>query len=271
VVRFALDSTVLPLVTDTLPIAEAARRALMSLHGRLTERHGVRGRSPVLSGKDSDGHPLTGHGHAYYLPTDEDGDGRLDHLTVFARDGFGPAERRALDRLRQLNTGRWGEQRYPLRLRLLGMAALDEYHPGLLGESKVWVSATPYIATRHARTRGRGRIDIRSPHARAEFLIADLRRQLRDVLGEVVGNADHVRIDPIFDGGSFKIAERGRPIEFQRCRSKPGDDGGRRLAGSFRIELPKPVPGPVALGHASHFGMGLFLPDDMRIGRPHTC
>ena len=38
VVRYALDSTVLPLVTETLPVAEAARRALMSIYGGLVPR-----------------------------------------------------------------------------------------------------------------------------------------------------------------------------------------------------------------------------------------
>lgn len=260
VVRYALDSTVLPLVTETLPVAEAARRALMSIHGRLTEHNGVRGRSSVFSGKNEAGIPLTGHGHAYYLPTDEDGDGRLDHLTMFARDGFGPDERRSLDRLRELKTSRKGEERHPLRLLLLGMGARDEYCPGPLQASQVWVSATPYVATRHAKTRGRDRIDISSPVARAEFLMTDLRDQIRAVLCDFTGNADDVQIEPVLDGGAFKVAWRWRPIQFKRFRRKPGDDGGRRLAGAFSIVFPQPVAGPIALGHSSHFGMGLFVP-----------
>lgn len=261
VARYALDSTVLPLVTETLPVAEAARRALMSIHGRITERNGVRGRSRLFSGKNEAGDPLAGHRHAYYLPTDEDGDGRLDHLTIFARDGFGPDERRALDRLRQLNTGRRGEERHPLRLLLLGMGARDEYCPGPLRASAVWVSATPYIATRHARTRGRDRIDLASPQARAAFLVADLREQVLAVLPDLAGSADDVKIEPLLDGSAFKVANRWRPIQFKRFRSKPGDDGGRRLAGAFRLTFRRPVRGPMALGYSSHFGMGLFLPD----------
>lgn len=267
VARYALDSTVLPLVTETLPVAEAARRALMSIYGRMTERSGVRRPSPVFSGKDEDGNPLTGHGHAYYLPTDEDGDGRLDHLTVFARDGFGPAERRALDRLRQLPAGRDSEERHPLRLLLLGIGALEEYHPGPLGHSNVWVSATPYIATRHAKTRGRDRIDLSSLEARAEFLMVDLRDQIRAVLGDVRGNADSVKVTPMLDPhGVFTIkpardsSRTLRPIQFKRFRRKSGDDGGRRPAGAFRVSFALEVDGPIVLGWSSHFGMGLFMP-----------
>lgn len=260
VARYALDSTVLPLVTETLPVAEAARRALMSIYGRITERNGVRGRSPVLSGKNERGRPLTGHRHAYYLPTDEDGDGRLDHLTVFACDGLASDERRVLDRLRQLNTGRKGEERHPLRLLLLGMGALKEYRPGPLGESKVWVSATPYIATRHAKTRGRDRIDTACPQTRAAFLAADLREQIRTVRPDIASLAEDVCIEPLFDYGAFKVADRWRPIQFKRFRSKPGDDGGRRLAGAFRLTFTLVLNGPLVLGWSGHFGMGLFVP-----------
>ena len=43
----------------------------------------------MLSGKDAAGKPLKGHHHAFYVPTDEDGDGRLDHLTVWTPGGTG--------------------------------------------------------------------------------------------------------------------------------------------------------------------------------------
>jgi CRISPR-associated protein Csb2 len=257
VVRYALDSTVLPLVTETLPVAEAARRALMGIHGRLTERNGIRGRSDVLSGKDEQGQPLTAHGHAYYLPTDEDHDGRLDHLTIYARDGFGLDEQRACDRLRELRTGRPGEERHPLRLLLLGMGTLEEFGRGPLQASKVWVSTTPYVATRYAKTRGRHRIDLRSPDARAAFLIEDLRSQLREVRPDIAGE---VTIEPLWDRTKvFAIADRWRPIQFKRFRWKVNDDGGRRLAGAFRLTFSAPVRGPIALGWSSHFGLGLFV------------
>ena len=263
VVRYALDSTVLPLVTETLPVAETARRALMSWHGRLTEKNGVRGRSDVLSGKNENGERLAGHRHAYYLPTDEDGDGRLDHLTVYAAGGFGSDERRAFDRVGELRTGRDGEGRHPLRVLLLGMGTCDEYSPGPLQASKTWVSATSYIATHYAKTRGRDRIDLKSPEARAAFLQANLRAQLAAVRSDLFdeGNFD-VEIEPLWDSNHvFEIAKRWRTIEFKRYRQRAGDDGGRRLAGAFRLRFNHAVNGPFTLGWSSHFGMGLFLPD----------
>jgi len=216
-------------------------------------------KSPVFSGKDERGAPLVGHGHAYCLPADEDGDGRLDHLTVFARGGFGEDERRSLDRLRGLATGRRGEESHPLRLLLLSMGGLADCPHGPLAASKVWVSATPYLATRFAKTRGRDRTDLRSPEARTAFLLDDLRTQVRDVLTDI--DMDQVSIEPACDAnGAFKIASQWRPIQFKRFRRKDSDDGGRRLAGAFRIVFPHPVQGPICLGHSAHFGMGLFLP-----------
>lgn len=261
VVRYALDSTVLPLVTETLPVAEAARRALMGLYGRLTAKDGVRGLSAVFSGKDADNQPLTDHRHAYYLPTDEDSDGRLDHLTIFATAGFGSDERRSLDRLRELRTGREGESNHPLRLLLLGMGASDEYHPGPLSEARVWIPAAPYLATRYAKTRGQNRIDIGSAEDRAAFLKEDLRAQLAAVRPDLADETATMIIEPEWDENHvFRITQRWRTIQFKRYRRKASDDGGRRIAGAFRLTFRHAVRGPIALGHSSHFGLGLFMP-----------
>lgn len=266
VVRYALDSGVLPLITETLPVAEAARRSVMSWHGRLTEKDGVRGRSDILSGKDEHGHRLAGHRHAYYLPTDEDCDGRLDHLTVYAAAGFGHDEQRAFDRLHELRTDREGEERHPLHLLLLGMGASDEYSPGPLRASKTWVSVTPYIATRYAKTRGRNRIELFSPEARAAFLQEDLRTRLAAVRSDLVEEETvNGEIEPLWDDNRvFLIAGQWRPIQFKRFRRRVGDDGGKRLAGAFRLTFHQPVRGPLALGWSSHFGLGLFVAGEER-------
>lgn len=262
VVRYAIDSSVLPLVTETLPIAEAARRALMGIYGRVTETGGLRGRSRVFSGKDEDDEPLADHTHAYYLPSDEDDDGRLDHLTVFASAGFGIDERRALDRLREVRVGREREERHPLRLLLLGMGTSDEYAPGPLRSSRQWISATPYIATRYAKTRGPHRIDLNSPEQRRTFLEENLRYLLATLWLELFREqAPAVLIEPEWDPNHvFRVASRWRNIQFKRFRMKRHDDGGRRLSGAFRLTFARPVRGPIALGHSSHFGMGLFMP-----------
>ena len=95
VARYALDATVLPLVQDALPFAERIRRAL--IRSRAGTVH-----SEALVGKAVDGTPLEGHMHAHYLATDEDGDGRLDHVTIYAPCGFNPDDVSALGQLTRI-------------------------------------------------------------------------------------------------------------------------------------------------------------------------
>jgi CRISPR-associated protein Csb2 len=144
------------------------------------------------------------------------------------------------------------------------MGASDDYHPGPLRASRVWESSTPYIATRYAKTRGQDRIDLSSPEACARFLRDDLVAQCADVRPDLSGEGTSVvTIEPLWDENHvFKIAGKWRPIQFQRFRRKAGDDGGRRLAGAFRLIFRNPVSGPIALGHSSHFGLGQFGPVD---------
>ena len=67
--------------------------------------------SRVFSGKDGSGRPLRDdHDHAFYLPTDEDGDGRLDHLTVVALGGFPPDEIRALALFAGYGAANWNSR-----------------------------------------------------------------------------------------------------------------------------------------------------------------
>ena len=84
VIRFSLSGKVLPMAFDTIRWGELARKSAMSQYGR--NNHGEVSQS--LSGKDGSGTPLKGHRHTFYLPSDEDGDGRLDHLTVWTPGGL---------------------------------------------------------------------------------------------------------------------------------------------------------------------------------------
>ena len=274
--RFALDSAVLPLVTQTLPVAESARRTLMGIFGR---RHPIPGSrtgqpSAVFSGKGATGEPLTDHGHAYYLPTNEDENngGRLDHLTVVATDGFGPGELQALDAMRKLADRGRDDAGHPLRVLLLGLGRLDGELPLPLKRWRCWVSATPFVATRFPK-----RLD-RPPGASLDvtaFLEKLLRQELQHLFDSrpkhFAGlDAQMISVRPKQDGhGVFRLPDRRtptrepvgyRPIQFQRFRQKRGDDGGQRHSGFFELDFGRPVAGPIALGHSSHFGLGLFLP-----------
>ena len=238
------------------------RRALMSLHQYLKRRQRYGTAIPpdaesysaqVFSGKDPSGQPLRDdHSHAFYLPVDEDGDGRIDHITVFAPCGFGaddPVEVQALATLGRLSFGE-GE----LSLMLLGLGTWDGITCSrLIGPSTVWESATPFVVTRHLKLRGRKR-DPRDWSQGREGQQLFVAQVLREEL-ERRGFKD-AEIEPLdFIGGHHL-----RPLQFQLYRRKRGDDGGQRPRGIFRLRFPEPVTGPIAVGHSCHFGLGLFLP-----------
>jgi CRISPR-associated protein Csb2 len=261
IARYSLDGPVLPLAQATLLLAEAARRALMSRYrklkeieryGRVDPHNAERFASPGFSGKDAQGTPLRDdHDHAFYLPTDEDGDGRLDHLTVFAQGGFPRDEVRALDALRWLRCGD-----LDLSLLLVGLGQEAEFrHTRISGISSVWTSATPFLVTRHMKRRGQKRDPrefFETPEGRTEFV----KQVLMEELERRGLRHEGVEIEP---GDTVGDQHRLRPIEFcLRRPHKPGDDGPSRPRGFFRLRFPEPVSGPIALGHSCHFGLGLF-------------
>jgi CRISPR-associated protein Csb2 len=276
VARYVLDAPVLPLVQLTLPIAECVRRALMGIYRRLKQEE-MYGRnipvdaerpvSSVFSGKSADGAPLRNHRHAFFLPTDEDNDGRIDHITVYAAGsiapgdplGFGPDELRALDRMRRLRY-RDGD---PLNLLLIALGQTADFPQcRLFQRSTRWVSATPYVASRHPKRRGRKRdaLELLGPQHEKDFAQRVLEEELQRPPQWNPLAATNYRVVPL--NGHRIGARLLRPIQFKRFRQKQADDGGRRPAGGFRICFDSEVPGPICLGHSSHFGLGLFLAEE---------
>ena len=286
VARFVLDVAEgrrpLPLVTETLLLAEEVRRELGRQYGR-----SVRGRSrgaefakddprlfsPILHGKDANGDPARSHDHAFYLPTDEDRDGRIDHITVFATGRFSRDDVSALDRLRSLSFGKGGEaddesesnkRRTTHRLLLVGLDSIKPTHVGQFRPATVWESATPYIAFRHLKERGtkRDRREFTPPEAMPEFMVHvfsedwDQRTDLKLPKPEKIEFVPNPHADPQ-DGG---LGWRYRSLQFRRGRNRRGDDGYSRPFGAFRLTFSEPVNGSISLGYACHFGMGSFRP-----------
>lgn len=253
VARFALAASILPLVTETLPFAELVRRALIK--HRSDNQH-----SEIITGKRLDGMPLENHLHAHYLPTDEDGDGRIDHLTVFARRGFEPADVAALGGLRTVD---WRESRNGVELILIGLGEAANFAAGnaavsLFADSVKFRSVTPFSLPFFA-TRGAGK-----PPREKDKPAGQLRRELRSRgLPEPVS----IKTTKGFFETASPIADveseppRFRWLEFAHRRFN--GTSGNGLAG-FEIEFDDQdadkISVPLALGFGCHFGLGLFLP-----------
>jgi len=231
-VLYALDSKVLPLVTQTVEIADQVRVRLMGIHKNIAG--GPELVSSRFSGKDAEGEPLRGHQHAYILPFDKDRDGRVDHMLVACRHGFDVGEQAALDRLKTLyQRGR----DYEIRCIPLKWGLLED----LAGPARLqFVSETPFIPARHYR---RGRGDF------SQWLEMELRRECRN----------HRIPEPCRARMISRTSGLGRDfrwIEFRRNRK--GDDS--MMGYGFEIEFAQPVVGPIAVGYGAHFGLGQFRP-----------
>lgn len=218
----------LPRVEDTLAIGELFRAAVMSEAKR---RLGEDRIPAVFSGHDLPGDNR--HGHAFYLPWDSDGDGRIDRLLLHVPLGMGGSECRViegLDHLWSRNGGEW-------RLVLEGIGSAVGGAP--LSAATQWRSVTPYLHPWH-RKKG--------------FDIEDqIRRECRERgLPEPI---EMVRLPAVAAG-----PQQRRPIDFQRLRSRRGLRQPDRAGSFWHLTFTEPVVGPLALGFACHFGLGLFLP-----------
>jgi CRISPR-associated protein Csb2 len=276
IVRYLLDASPLPPITEALPIADLTRVAAMSVYGGPGKR-----RSAVLSGRDKDGSPMMGHKHAFYLPSDEDGDGRLDHVTLYASMGFEKDHRKVLGELSTI----YGYGRRPdIGLMLLGMTDQPENLKDnvLIGPSKRWRSATPYILIRHPKTTRAGRwrtepvpegLEIKVPERLGRFptgahllleygILPDLTGLQKDgPLAQLLlsvgrrGLPQMVVVEPLPEYESYSGVTH-RWLEFKRRRrSSKSTVGG---CYGFKVTFAEEIVGPIAIGNDSHRGMGLF-------------
>lgn len=255
-VRWRLQASRPLRVEFTLHLGELARRAAMSRYGRM-----FGGRlSAVLSGRTETG-PVRGHGYAHYLPEDEDGDGFVDHLTVFARDGLGGPELLALSGLEYLSwsgkSGEMGGEGGRLELKL------DRHFYGgpcrLYPPARVWRSATPFVLPRHPKRHRDGRLKLNDAgwqvEGPEEQLLREweIRRASEPALPEIT-RIEQLSALPLKDGNAVHWRDFALRRIWGTARSS-------YLAYGLEVEFSEPVSGrPVALGYAAHFGLGRFIP-----------
>lgn len=236
IARYAVNSKELPSIQQALPFAEQVRRAL--IRARTGTSH-----SEAITGKTSDGSPLEGHLHAHYFATDEDRDGRIDHITIYAPGGFDSDDVSALGQLTCIfRSG----NRPDARMILTGMGASERFPDApLFRESKRWRSVTPFSLPRFSN-RGGGK-----PPRPRDMPEAQLSRELES--RRLPAPLSVKRIE------GYTAGERPlvRWLEFHSRRFNGSE--GHGLAG-FEIEFPEVVRGPISLGFACHFGLGLFMP-----------
>lgn len=236
-VCFLLSGKPLPRVEDSLRIGELVRLALISRAGRLLGADNV---PPVISGHDLPNGNR--HEHAFFLPFDSDGDGRLDRVLIHAPAGFDGQMNRVIESLNRIWQRDGGEWR--LILESIGGA---EVAPKLAEKADVWASVTPYLHPWYRKKR---------------FSVEDQIRRECELRG----------LPPIreLEEVSRVQVARGREVttvQFHRFRGKRGMRQPDRNGSFWRLRFAEPVAGPIALGFACHFGLGLFRPE---VGKPEA-
>lgn len=244
----------LPSVAMTLPLAEALHRAVIC-----KAAGGQRITCPELTGQDQFGLPLTSpHRHAHVLPVDIDRDGLIDHVIIHADMGLGPVARRAIESLTTLygiGARPWlrlqvidSPQVRPLTRRILPSHDRSDSvqlecknacqgnsfeQTAALDGSVEWISLTPLVAPRFIKHRGKNSVT-----GQVESELAS--RGLPEANIEVLS----------IPASKFR--------DFVLARGPKHRPPPQRCGHSVRLRFCRPVLGPIALGYACHFGLGLF-------------
>ena len=254
VARFLLAGRPLPRIEDAVRIGELMRRAALAQFGWRRDKAADR---PIplapweISGRDAAGRPLKdpSHRHAFWLPEDADGDGWIDHVSVFIASGINRGVQARLDRITRL----WLAPKQRLedvdaepgavkewRLALEGFGRPADFAGGarIFGVSKRWRSVTPFLASGHLKAAG---------------YPAEVRRLLQrrglDPSGVEVTERKVIDV-----GGTPR-----RAIRFHRFRSRGREVQPDAAGALLGITLSEAIAGPLAIGYGSHFGLGLFV------------
>lgn len=243
-IRFAVTGPVPVKAMHGILLADEAHR----LAGHELTRAGLTNpeRQEVLGSNGA----ATDHRHAHWIPLSAR-DEKLQlvrHLVVWVPHGLRTQEVRAVLSLREMSGHRGGaEDGYDVRgfppVELLFQAAgrIEQVAPELCGPARRWRSLTPYLPVRH-----------RKRELLEDYLAADVRTELgyRDLPAAVVTPVEQ----------AARLPDRWA-LEFRRHRMTENMSRSRPGLG-LRLEFAEPIAGPLLLGQLSHFGYGIFVPDE---------
>jgi CRISPR-associated protein Csb2 len=192
-VRFTLAGRPLPPIEDAVRIGEIVRAALIRIADHASNGNGV---PQEISGHGAS--TELDHHHAFYLPEDADGDGLIDHVLVHASGGLTQTALAALRRLRRL----WLDDGHEWHVVYEGQWDVPVLSESIYAqESRVWVSATPYLHPWYAK----------KSFGRAE-----------QIARECAGRGLPVPVDVRILSSIHVRGRDRRPVHFHRFRSRRG-------------------------------------------------
>jgi CRISPR-associated protein Csb2 len=250
VARFAVVSKVPPAITQALSLAERFHQTLC----KFLDDHG---NSPALTGVDDSGNPLTGNEHVYFLP-EADAHGYVTHMTLHAPLGFDDAACRVFGRLRKV----WGSEGFDVNVILLATGQPEDFCSSspqaspYFRKAKTWVSLTPYVPVRHAKTTKSGMPKI-DPEKKVQ--IGSPEHDCWRLLNLTAAHLPVLNVSSL--GTRIQQGLRSRPcLDFQRRRRTGQGTHAGNQGHALRIEFKEPISLPLGFGYAAHFGLGLFAP-----------
>jgi CRISPR-associated protein Csb2 len=206
---------------------------------------------PELTGKDEQNQPLHDHhDHAHTIPLDLDNDGHLDHILIYSAMGLRGTAQQAIRTLRRTWTkGGAGD----LQVAVVGTGDREmlrrfpsPYHQHLEAiiapaeGALTWESVTPFVLPKTFDRRSKrsvmGQVNTelasrRLPEATRVEVDVELTKSLRHYVRRRI----HGGIPPRMDTGY-----------------------------GLRLEFSQPIHGPLLLGYAAHYGLGLFRACDAK-------
>jgi len=230
----------LPSVARTFPQGRLLHKALASAVDRVDGASAAE----ILLGRDGARVAQTGHQHAHLLHLDLFGDGRLDHALIWAPAGISVVGLRAIRAVRR-TWMKGGVGELQVALAATGpdssLRPLDDVFGGKLsavlgaaGGSSEWTSATPYLAPRLTKSRGK------------DSLVGQVHLELER---RGFPRAD-VEVLPV--QSELGLAFRHHVLHDREHRPPMA------VTHALRLRFERPVEGPVCLGWGAHAGLGRF-------------
>jgi len=245
--------TLLPQMTRCLPQAEIIHESLISI---LVKKMEVK-ECPAVFGKDANGKKLEqGHQHAHFIPLDLDEDGRLDHFIRHAPMGLDANAQRAITQLGRT----WTKgSRHDIFVNCAGFGSLDDFRAQLdlkksgkpvpvLQRATVLESITPFVPSRFLKKKY-----FIEDHIRDELA----HRGIDGLISvEVFNHQGHDGREKLIQKDLINFIRTRRKTKNTRKPQPPAAH-----AYGLRLQFDQPQ-GPIAIGYASHFGLGLFAPPE---------
>lgn len=201
-----------------------------------------------LTGKTAGGTPARGdHAHAHWLPLALTTPDTIDHVLVYASGGF------SKDALQAVSAIRWAYAKgiRALSINMVGRGSIADMHEQLtrtplknpdalavIGTSTTWESTTPMVLRKYLHRRGKKTVE----------------GQVREELAER-GFPDPVKITISSQQSLVERQLKGFVLRRKPNKRQPPAE----RSWGITIEFDDPIANrPLALGYASHFGLGLF-------------